>query len=382
MIVTYADIDGFKNLKGISFAPDPKYNIIVGPNAQGKTNLLEAMWILSGCKSFRGSKEKDYICLGGNRMEAKIKILDSVREQKISFEMTRSGSNPKNITLNGVKQKGTRALFDVFKCIAFIPDDVDIVKGSPEKRRNFVDMAASQLNPVFVMHINKNNAIMNQRNALLKGIMQGNTDRSILEIWDRQASREGAVISYMRSEYIRKFNEICGRLYRTISGGAEELELEYKSNVFRPEDLETPCGEQAYEQYYRKLAETADYDIRTGSTHAGVNRDEIIIKINGVSAKDYGSQGQIKSAALVMKLAQAEIFMQKSKDAPVIFLDDVMGELDESRQRFVFDIIKDMQVFITTPNESALLPEIKGKILRISGGSAVEEEENVSAHRE
>ena len=381
MIVTYADIDGFKNLKGISFAPDPKYNIIVGPNAQGKTNLLEAMWILSGCKSFRGSKEKDYICLG-NRMEAKIKILDSVREQKISFEMTRSGSNPKNITLNGVKQKGTRALFDVFKCIAFIPDDVDIVKGSPEKRRNFVDMAASQLNPVFVMHINKNNAIMNQRNALLKGIMQGNTDRSILEIWDRQASREGAVISYMRSEYIRKFNEICGRLYRTISGGAEELELEYKSNVFRPEDLETPCGEQAYEQYYRKLAETADYDIRTGSTHAGVNRDEIIIKINGVSAKDYGSQGQIKSAALVMKLAQAEIFMQKSKDAPVIFLDDVMGELDESRQRFVFDIIKDMQVFITTPNESALLPEIKGKILRISGGSAVEEEENVSAHRE
>ena len=382
MIITYADIDGFKNLSGISFAPDPKYNIIVGPNAQGKTNLLEAMWILSGCKSFRGSKEKDYICLGGSRMSSKIKILDSVREQKISFEMTRSASNPKTIHLNGVKQKGTRTLFDVFKCIAFIPDDVDIIKGSPEKRRNFVDMAASQLNPVFVMHINKNNAVMNQRNALLKGIMQGSTDRSILEIWDRQASREGAVISYMRHEYIKKFNAICGRLYRTISGGTEELELEYKSNVFRSEDFEKPCGDEAYEQYYRKLAETADYDIRTGSTHAGVNRDEILIKINGVSAKDYGSQGQIKSAALVMKLAQAEIYMQKSKDAPVIFLDDVMGELDESRQRFVFDIIKDMQVFITTPNESALLPEIKGKILRISGGSVAEEEENVSSHRE
>lgn len=382
MIVTYADIDGFRNLSGISFAPDPKYNIIVGPNAQGKTNLLEAMWILSGCKSFRGSKEKDYICLGGNRMSSKIKILDSVREQKITFEMTRSAANPKSICINGVKQKGTRALFDVFKCIAFIPDDVDIIKGSPEKRRNFVDMAASQLNPVFVMHINKNNAVMNQRNALLKGIMQGGTDRSILEIWDRQASREGAVISYMRHEYIEKFNAICGRLYRTISGGTEELELEYKSNVFRAEDFEKPCGDEAYEQYYRKLSETADYDIRTGSTHAGVNRDEILIKINGVSAKDYGSQGQIKSAALVMKLAQAEIYMQKSKDAPVIFLDDVMGELDESRQRFVFDIIKDMQVFITTPNESALLPEIKGKILRISGGSVAEVEENVSSYRE
>ena len=325
------------------------------------------MWILSGCRSFRGSKEKDYICLDGERMGSKIKLLDSIREQKISFEMTKSASNPKNIHLNGVKQKGTRALFDVFKCIAFIPDDVDIIKGSPEKRRNFIDMAASQLNPVFVMHLNKNNAIMNQRNALLKGIMQGNTDKSILEIWDRQASKEGAVISNKKFE---------------ATTNALKEELEKNRNVFRQDDFEKPCGDEAYEQYYRKLSETADYDIRTGSTHAGVNRDEILIKINGVSAKDYGSQGQIKSAALVMKLAQAELYMQKSKDAPVIFLDDVMGELDESRQRFVFDIIKDMQVFITTPNENALLPEIKGKVLHISGGSIAEEEEDVSSHRE
>ena len=147
------------------------------------------------------------------------------------------------------------------------------------------------------------------------------------------------------------------------------------------QDFEKPIGEEAEELYYRRLRETSEYDIRTGSTHSGVNRDEISIKINGVSARDFGSQGQIKSAALVMKLAQAEIYMKKSKDAPVVFLDDVMGELDENRQRFVFDIIRDMQVFVTTPNESALLPEIKGKILRISGGRITEEEENVSSHR-
>jgi len=382
VIVTRAEIDGFRNLSGIFFEPDPKYNIIVGQNAQGKTNLLEAMWILSGCRSFRGSKEKDYICLGGDRMSSKIRLKDCVREQKICFEMTRSASSPKVIHLNGVKQKGTRALFDVFKCIAFIPDDVEIIKGSPEKRRNFIDMAASQLNPIFVVHIAKHNAVMNHRNALLKEIMQKNAPADTLEVWDRQAAHEGALISYMRSEYISKINEICGRLYKTISGGSEELELEYKSNVFRPEDFEKPCGEEAFQQYYRKLRETADYDIRTGSTHTGVNRDEIIIRINGVSARDYGSQGQVKSAALVMKLAQAEIYMQKSKDPPVIFLDDVMGELDESRQRFVFDIIRGMQVFITTPNENALLPEIKGKILRIGGGCISEEEENVSSCRE
>lgn len=373
MIVTYADIDGFKNLSGISFAPDEKYNIIVGSNAQGKTNLLEAMWILSGCRSFRGSKEKDYICIDKNRMSAKIRVRDSVREQKITLEMNKGGNNPKLIHLNGVKQKGTRALFDVFKCIAFIPDDTEIVKGAPEKRRSFIDMAASQLNPIFIVHINKHNAVMNQRNALLKEIMQGKAFAAELDIWDRQAAHEGTLISFMRNEYVKKINEICGRLYRIISGGNEELELEYKSNIFRPEDFEKECGEEAFNQYYRRIRETEESDIRTGSTHAGVNRDEILIKINGLSAKDFGSQGQIKSSALVMKLAQAEIFMKKSKEAPVVFLDDVMGELDENRQRFVFDIIKDMQVFLTTPNESALLPEIKGKILRISGGKIMEE---------
>ena len=373
MIVTYADIDGFKNLSGISFAPDEKYNIIVGSNAQGKTNLLEAMWILSGCRSFRGSKEKDYICIDKSRMSAKIRVKDSVREQKITLEMNKGGNNPKLIHLNGVKQKGTRSLFDVFKCIAFIPDDTEIVKGAPEKRRSFIDMAASQLNPIFIVHINKHNAVMNQRNALLKEIMQGKSSAAELDIWDRQAAHEGTLISFMRNEYVKKINEICGRLYRIISGGNEELELEYKSNIFRPEDFEKECGEEAFNQYYRRIRETEESDIRTGSTHAGVNRDEILIKINGLSAKDFGSQGQIKSAALVMKLAQAEIFMKKSKEAPVVFLDDVMGELDENRQRFVFDIIKDMQVFLTTPNESALLPEIKGKILRISGGKITEE---------
>lgn len=379
MIVTFAQIDGFKNLEKIAFAPDDKYNIIVGQNAQGKTNLLEAMWILSGCKSFRGSKERDYINLNGSKMSSQIKIRDNVREQKIKFEMTKSTSSPKSLYLNGVKLKGSRALFDVFKCIAFTPDDVDIIKGSPEKRRSFIDMAASQLNPVFVLHITKHAAIMNQRNALLKEIMQGNAPTEILEVWDRQAAREGAVISYMRDEYVSKINEICGRLYHIISGGTENLELEYRSNVYKSEDFENPCDEKAFEQYYTKLRETSEYDIRTGCTHAGVNRDEISIKINGVSAREYGSQGQIKSSALVMKLAQAEIFMKKCKDAPVVFLDDVMGELDESRQRFVFDIVRDMQVFLTTCNESAILPEIKGKILRISSGKITEETENVSS---
>lgn len=373
MIVTYAEIDGFRNLSGISFEPDPKYNIISGQNAQGKTNLLEAIWIMSGCKSFRSSKEKDYINLYGNKMTSEIKVRDSIREQKIKIEMTKGVNSTKNIFLNGVKQKGTKALFDVFKCIVFIPDDVDIIKGSPEKRRNFVDMASSQINPVAVLHINRHNTIMNHRNALLKDIMNHQATADSLEIWDRQASVEGAFISYMRNNYIQQINEISSELYRKLSGGTEQLELEYKSNVYKPEDFQKPLDEKSADIYFRKLQESSGYDIRTGSTHSGINRDEILIKINGLNVREYGSQGQIKSVALVMKLAQAEIFRKKSDDSPVVFLDDVMGELDENRQKFIFDIIRDMQVFITTCNESALLPEIKGKLLYIHNGKIRED---------
>ena len=198
MLITKVKIDGFKNLSEISFVPDTYYNIIVGANAQGKTNLLEALWIMSGCKSFRGSKERDYIALDKSRFTSEIGIYDNFRQQKITYEMLKGANITKNITINGVKQKGTRNLFDVFKCIAFIPDDVEIIKGAPEKRRNFIDMAASQLNPLFVAHITKFQAVMNQRNALLKSILQGASDSSILEIWDKQAAHEGALISYMR----------------------------------------------------------------------------------------------------------------------------------------------------------------------------------------
>lgn len=373
MIITYAGIRDFRNLSEIEIVPDPKYNIISGLNAQGKTNLLEALWIMSGCKSFRSSREKDYISISGNKTTVEVKILDNVREQKIRTEIIRGSNNVKNITLNGVKQKGTKSLFDVFRCIAFTPEDVEIVRGSPEKRRNFIDMASSQLNPASVMHLNRHNRIMNQRNSLLKEIANGNVNPDILGTIDRQTAEEGAYISRMRYEYVGKINRICSDLYRTLSGGNETLELEYKSNVYKSEDLKKPVNQEITGIYFRKLQESSGYDIKTGTTHTGVNRDEILIKINGLNAREYASQGQAKSTALVMKLAQAEIFMEKSDDSPVIFLDDVMGELDENRQRFIFDIIKNMQVFITTCNESAILPEVKGKIFRIHNGKLIGE---------
>lgn len=381
MIITSVRVEGFKNLGKIHLKPDEKYNIIIGKNAQGKTNLLEAMWILTGCKSFRGSKEKDFIAHNGRSMRVKLKFRDSVRTQKIEYDLVKS-QNGRSIFLNEVKVKGTGSLFDVFKCIVFTPDDVDIIKGSPEKRRSFIDMAFAQLYPSALTHINKHNLLLNQRNAVLKNVISLKSMRNELEIWDKQLSAEGAYVSFMRYDYVKKLSEICAGLYSKITGGNEALELVYRSNVFSEDNLKEGFNPSASEIYYKKLSENIDYDLKFGYTHTGVSRDEIIIRINGFNAKEFGSQGQIKSAALVIKLAQAEIYSKQSKEAPVVFLDDVMGELDENRQKLVFDIIKNMQVFITTCNESALLPEIKGKIFRICDGNAAEEDDYVSSSGE
>lgn len=370
MIITYADIESFKNISGISFEPDPKYNIIIGRNAQGKTNLLEALWMLSGCKSFRGSKEKECIPLGGKKMSCRIRLNDGSRDQKLSYDIIREGnSNKKRITVNGVPQKSTRALFEVFKCISFTPDDVNIIKGTPEKRRSFIDLAASQLNPILTVHVTKLYKIIENRNSVLRNINSGIIrDNEALVTYDSMLSRIGSLVSFMRYDYIARLNEVCEKLYKTISGGKEKLELEYRSNIFDKQDFENGCGPEAYEKYSAKLIESRESDILTSSTRFGVNRDEITVRIDGISAKEYASQGQIKSAALVIKLAQAEIYKSRCKESPVVFLDDVMGELDENRQRFVLDMVKNMQVFITTPNAGALLPEIKGKVMTISGG--------------
>lgn len=381
MIITHVSVDGFRNLSGVSVEPSAGFNVISGKNAQGKTNFLEAMWILSGCRSFRGSKERDYLKIGGESMRSEMVIKDSRREQTISYSMSRNSPDVRSIEINGVGYRGTRPLFGVFRCVSFTPEDKEIVRGSPEKRRAFMDMGASQLDPAMVPLINRFNAVMSQRNALLKKIMRGQANSSQLDVWDRQTAQLGAKLSFMRHAYICATGNICSQLYGAISGGSEELELTYRSNVFSEGDLENTFSPQACELYYKKLTDSRERDLISGTTSAGAGRDEMTVKIDGMSAREYGSQGQIKSTALVMKLAQAQVFMRKCSEPPVIFLDDVMGELDGDRQRSVFEIIRDMQVFVTVPNADAVIPEMKGRLFTAEGGE-IYEQDPVSPHRE
>lgn len=373
MRLTDIKVDGFKNLCGINFTPDEGYNVISGENAQGKTNLLEALWMFTGCRSFRKTKERDYISFSGGPMSAKISFFDGRREQQLICEMS-SGSREKKITINGVPVRQTSELFEIYHCVAFTPDDLEIITGGPEIRRSFLDLCFSQIHKRGVTYVRRYQIILSQRNAVLKQHLPLSQIENMLDIWDRQLASVGTYISLMRKSYSEQLEEVCSKLYSRISSDTEDVSVSYKSQIFgkRPV-ISQDCETELEEIYYKKLRSSREQDIELGFTTSGVQRDDIELLINNVSAREYGSQGQKKSLALALRLSQAQIYGNAKNESPIILLDDVMGELDRSRQEIVYTIIKNMQVFITTCHDEVLIPELKGKHLMLKSGRIISE---------
>lgn len=372
MFITALSVDGYKNLSGVQFAPDRHHNLIIGRNAQGKTNLLEAIWLMTGCKSFRGVRERDYIGFDVPLLQMELRFQDSQREQQIQYGMQKGGLREKRLKLNGVPLKSASHLFAQFKCVVFTPDDTELIKGTPEKRRSFVDLCYSQLHPKAMDYIRKYDALIGQRNTVLKAILARNAGVDQLAIWDQQLAAVGAYLSFQRHAYLQKLNESCAKLYDKITAGKEHLSVSYQSNVYSDYDYPEKPDRAMAERYYERLQAGIEDDIRLGYTTCGAGRDDVILKIDGLSVRDFGSQGQQKSTALVLKLAQAEIYYADQSESPVILLDDVMGELDTGRQNLVYEIVQDMQVFITTCNEDAVTRHDIGKRVRMENGVLTE----------
>lgn len=347
MKITSIKIDGFKNLKNVNLKPCKNTNIIYGENAQGKTNLLEALWICSGVKSFRGTKDKEFVDINGERAEIEIEFENKFRKQTINIACVKPAVRDKNVTLNGVKLKSVSKLFGNLNCVVFTPEDLEISKGSPEIRRKFIDLSVSQIKNSYNDVISKYETILQQRNSLLKNIAFGISKREELEVWDLQLAKMGSYISMLRYNYTKKLNRYTSKLYKEISSDREKLELIYKSSVFEKlEGREDFNGEMAQE-YLEKLKMNFSEDLKSGFTQIGVHRDDILTNLDGLSSRDYGSQGQNRSVALVMKLAQAYILQSETDEEPVILLDDVLSELDGRRQKFVKSQIENFQIFIT-----------------------------------
>lgn len=364
MIITGFFADCFKNLRDISIDPSPGINIIHGENAQGKTNLIEAIWLLSGAKSFRGTKERDLVCFDSEFARLKATLKDSEREHVIEAVISKN-PREKKILLNGIKQRSLSGLFGVLKCVIFTPEDLDLTKGPPDNRRSFIDLCISQIKPAYAKTAAKYETVLLQRNTLLKNISQGISSADDLDVWDEQMARLGAYISVIKYQYTKKLCIFARKLYEEISGGKESFELGYCSTVFSELEGKNDWAKELSQIYLETLKKNRAEDIRLGFTLAGVHRDDISVLINRRTAKEFGSQGQNRSAALAMKLAQAYILFEETGDMPVILLDDVLSELDSQRRRFIISKLSGMQIFITCCEP---VSKLKGKRFEMRGG--------------
>lgn len=374
MQITKLSVDGFKNLKNVEIYPHEKLNIFCGKNAQGKTNLIEAIWLCSGVRSFRSTKDKGMIDMNGQVMNIDLSFKNNFRSQDIHYAMARPNVKEKNVTLNGVRLKAPSKLFGNLDCVIFTPEDLELSKGSPENRRQFLDLSVSQIKNSYGSVISKYEVLIEQRNMLLKNIFYGKSKREELEVWDIQLSRLGAYISLLRYNYTKKLDMFASGLYGEISGGKEELELVYFSTVFSQLEGRTDFSGDLAEEYLECLRSNVEDDIRAGFTQKGVHRDDLNGRINGLAARDFASQGQHRSIALILKLSQAYILSEELGDSPCILLDDVLSELDMSRQRFVISKIHDMQVFITCCDRNIPFDgKSHGKLFNIENGRIVQE---------
>ena len=349
MRITYLEADGFRNLQTVRMTPHSSLNLILGNNAQGKTNLLESIWSCTGCRSFRGAKDWDYIALQKPLMSLKLRFQDEQREQEIIIRMQREGKQ-KKIFLNRVPIQGTSRLFSQFQCVIFSPDDRELIRSGPEKRRVFMDLCGSQITPGMLGCFRRFEQLTAQRNAMLKQIGLGRGSVQDLSDWDTQLAAYGSMLTCLRFAYLKQLSKVCASLYDRITDGKEKLTISYHSNFFRNSEIPSSPTLEMKEYYREALRKTMRDDVRLGYTAKGAGRDDFICKINGLSVRDYGSQGQQKSTALVLKLGQASVFYEKKEQTPVILLDDVMGELDAGRRNLVYDTVKDMQVFLTACN--------------------------------
>ena len=299
---------------------------------------------------------------------------NNFRIQDIHYAMARPNVKEKNVTLNGVKLKAPSKLFGNLDCVIFTPEDLELSKGSPENRRQFLDLSVSQIKNSYGSVISKYETLIEQRNMLLKNISYGKSKREELEVWDIQLSQLGAYISLLRYNYTKKLNMFSSRLYEEISEGKEELEFVYFSTVFSELEGRTDFAGDLAAEYLECLKNNLEEDIRAGFTQKGVHRDDLIGRINGLAVRDFASQGQHRSIALILKLSQAYILSEEIGDSPCILLDDVLSELDMSRQRFVISKIHDMQVFITCCDRNIPFDEKShGKLFNIENGKIVQE---------
>ena len=332
MIIQSLELENFRNYGTLSVHFDSGTNILYGDNAQGKTNILEAVYLSATTKSHKGSKDKDLINFASEEAHIRTYVVKDGLENRVDMHLRKNKS--KGIAINGQKIKKAADLLGLLNVVFFSPEDLSIIKNGPSERRRFVDMELCQLDSVYLHNLNHYNKIVNQRNRLLKDLYANPGLKDTLFLWDSQLAAFGQKIIERRNTFISQLNEIIYGLHLKLTGGKEELQIVYEPDVLALD-------------FEEKLQKCQERDIRLKQTSIGPHRDDFSFAVGTVDIRKFGSQGQQRTAALSLKLAEIELVKKMTKDVPLLLLDDVLSELDSNRQNYLLNSIGELQTIIT-----------------------------------
>ncbi|HCF83037.1 MAG TPA: DNA replication/repair protein RecF, partial [Ruminococcaceae bacterium] len=363
----------FRNIKEAEIDFDKNLNIFVGKNAQGKTNLCEAISVCLG-GSFRRVRFSQYIPADNPEAEVmiRLKFRDDITERDNIINYTICKNNVE-ITYNNIKMKDAAELYGVLKYVVFIPEHLSLIKGAPELRRNYLDEVALMQTKTHLKKLSRYNKALKQRNNILSGY---NGSLEVLSAnvaaWNEILAAEGINVTYGRLKYFNFLKKCAGEVYSELTNGTETLNMEYHSSVFKTDSINFDEKDKLYNIYMNELEKNLETEMKLRYTLAGIHRDDVNFFVNGLAARDFASQGQLRSAALALKLSEAEIIRQKNKTNPVIILDDILSELDFVRRDYIIHHIEKSQVFITCCNINDLSSMSGGKAWNVENGSFTE----------
>ena len=332
MIIKSLELMNFRNYEFLDLKFSEGTNILYGDNAQGKTNVLEAIYLSATTKSHKGSKDKDIVCFDKEEAHIRTYLAKEGIEYKIDMHLRKNKS--KGVAVDGQKLKKAADLLGLLNVVFFSPEDLSIIKNGPAERRRFVDMELCQLDNFYLYNLNHYNKIVNQRNKLLKDMYFNPQLKDTLNIWDSQLVSFGSKIIERRRMFVGQLNEIIYGIHKKLSGDREELIIKYEP------DVEIGKFEDAMRAGQEK-------DIKLKQTGVGPHRDDFSFTVGDIDIRKFGSQGQQRTAALSLKLSEIELVKKVAKDTPVLLLDDVLSELDSNRQQFLLNTIGDIQTIIT-----------------------------------
>ncbi len=360
MKLDHIEVVNFRNIPSASLSLTDGSCVLVGKNAQGKTNLMEAIYLMACGKSFRVKGYRDLIL--HEKKNAGVTISVSGEGLPFQLKMNLDAAEGKSIYKNGVKLEKLSEFLGLFRVVLFCPEHLSLIKDGPGKRRSFIDGAICQLRPYYASLLNEFNRLEAQRAALLKQRSKKPFDNSLFDVWNERLCAISVKIACIRADYIENLIRYAPSHFEKISGGADQMELKYVSDVYR----KGLSREEMERQYLAMLQNNLESDIRYGYTAKGIHRDDLEIRINGFTAKGIASQGQQRSAVLAMKLAEGEISKEMTGKDPVYLLDDVLSELDETRRDYITKGLVGKQVILSgTDEENFTFVDQK---VRVSGG--------------